>query len=184
LKIDAGWLRARPTRIAAAGAAAIVALALIVLALIDGRDGSFAGTRKNAPDVVYTLLDGQRTSIAGLRGKVVLVNFWATDCAACLHEMPQIAATHARYRRRGYETLAVSMRHDAPASVIAYAQSRGLPFGVAIDNTGEIAARFGNVLLTPTSVLLDKRGRIAERYLGEPDFSALARRIEALLAEA
>ena len=56
------------------------------------------------------------------------MNFRATSCAACVGEMPQIAATHEKYRARGFDTLAVSMRHDAPAAVIRFAETRELPF--------------------------------------------------------
>ena len=138
---------------------------------------------ETAPDVAYTLLDRSQSSLHQLRGKVVLVNFWATSCASCVREMPQIAALHERFKARGYETLAVAMRYDPPAYVIRFAESRKLPFGVAIDNTGEIAKRFGEVQLTPTSVLINQRGQIVKRFVGEPDFVALSRLIEKLLAQ-
>jgi len=142
------------------------------------------GVHERAPQVGYTLLDGQQGSIEGLRGKVVLVNFWATSCAICVHEMPQIVATHQKFSSRGYETLTVAMSYDPPAYVADYAESRKLPFGVAIDNTGSIAKSFGDVRLTPTTVLIDKHGLIVKRYVGQPDFAALHKLIEALLSEA
>jgi peroxiredoxin len=142
-----------------------------------------SGARETAPIVGYTLLDGTKSSLELLRGKVVLVNFWATSCAACVHEMPQLVATHEKFNARGYETLAVAMSYDPPAQVIGFAQSRKLPFAVAIDNTGSIARGFGNVKATPTSVLINKRGEIVKRFVGEPDFAALHRRVEELLAD-
>jgi len=146
--------------------------------------GWFALGSEKAPQVDYTLLDGSRRNTAALGGKVVLVNFWATSCATCVAEMPQIAATHEKFKARGYETLAVAMSYDAPAHVSNFAQSRKLPFGVAIDNTGEIAKSFGDVRLTPTSVLINKRGEVVKRYVGAPDFAALHQLVEKLLAEA
>ena len=136
-----------------------------------------------APNAAYTLLDGSRSNIDSLRGKVVLVNFWATSCTTCVHEMPQIVATHQKFKARGFETLAVAMRYDPPAYVINFAETRQLPFGVAIDNTGEIARSFGEIQLTPTTVLINKRGEIVQRYVGEPDFAALHRLVETLLAQ-
>lgn len=164
---------ARPAVIAAAAAIALAATALVWRADVNAA---------SAPAVSYTLLDGHKGNVESLRGKVVLVNFWATSCAVCVAEMPQIAATHNKYKSRGYETLAVAMRHDAPARVAHFAQSRQLPFGVAIDNTGEIAERFGGVALTPTTFLIDRRGRIVKRYVGAPDFAALHGLVEELLA--
>ena len=136
-----------------------------------------------APRVAYTLLDGTRATTDELRGKVVLVNFWATSCTTCVKEMPEIVATHEKYKARGYDTLAVAMSYDPPAYVANFAESRKLPFGVAIDNTGVIAKSFGDVQLTPTSVLINKRGEIVKRYVGEPDFAALHQLVEELLAE-
>ena len=142
------------------------------------------GQPQQAPAVEYTLLDGKHASLGELRGKVVLVNFWATDCAPCIEEMPRLAATWRAYAPRGFETLAVSMSYDPPFAVANFAESRRLPFGVVIDNTGEIAHRFGDVQFTPTTVLINKRGEIVGRWLGAPDFETLHRRIEQLLAEA
>ncbi len=141
------------------------------------------GTSPMAPNAGYTLLDGSRSNIESLRGKVVLVNFWSTNCTTCVHEMPQLVATHEKFKARGFETLAVAMSFDPPAYVISFAETRKLPFGVAIDNTGAIAKSFDQVQITPTTVLINKRGEIVKRFVGEPDFTALHRLVERLLAE-
>lgn len=135
------------------------------------------------PKVAYTLLNGTAAHTAELTGRVVLVNFWATSCASCLQEMPDIVSTHARFQSRGFETLAVAMSYDAPANVVRYTASKALPFRVAIDHDGSLARGFGDVSVTPTSVLLNRRGEIVERYVGRPDFAALHRTIDALLNE-
>jgi peroxiredoxin len=163
-----------------------VALVVGLLATAGIAYGAFSGfaVREKMPSVGYTLLDGTKTTTDSLRGRVVLVNFWATSCTTCMHEMPQIVATQNLYKTRGYETLGVAMSYDPPAYVINYAETRKLPFAVAIDNTGAIADSFKDVRLTPTSVLIDKHGNVVKRYVGEPDFVALHRLIEKLLAEA
>ncbi len=142
------------------------------------------GGREAAPNFSYTLLDGEKANTEALRGKVVLVNFWATSCVSCVKEMPQIVATHRKFAPRGFETLAVAMSYDPPAYVANFAQSRQLPFGVVIDNTGAIAKAFPDVRLTPTTYLIDKRGAIVKRFVGEPDFAQLHLLVEKLLAEA
>jgi peroxiredoxin len=141
-------------------------------------------SRDPAPQVSYTLLDGKPGSTAALKGKVVLVNFWATSCVSCVKEMPELVATHQKFHARGFETLAVAMSYDPPAYVARFAESRQLPFGVVIDNTGAIAQSFGNVSITPTTFLIDKRGAIVRRFVGEPDFADLHALVEKLLAEA
>lgn len=136
-----------------------------------------------APDVHYTLLDGTKSNLSGQRGNVVLVNFWATSCTTCVHEMPQVISTYQKFKDQGFKTLAVAMSYDAPAYVDNFAKSRALPFDVAIDNTGDIAKQFGDVRLTPTSFLIDKKGTIVKKYVGEPDFTALHTLIGQLLAQ-
>ncbi|MCE4558212.1 TlpA family protein disulfide reductase [Roseateles cellulosilyticus] len=140
--------------------------------------------RDRAPAVDYVLLNGQKASSQQWTGKVMLVNFWATSCATCVKEMPQVIATHNKFKGRGFDTVAVAMSYDPPAFVAKFAETRQLPFGVAIDNTGAVANAFGQVQMTPTTFLINKRGEIVKRYVGEPDFAALHGLIEQLLAEA
>ena len=139
---------------------------------------------QTAPDATFVLLDGSKQTTADLKGKVTLVNFWATSCVTCIAEMPQLTATHNKYKTRGYDTLAVAMSYDPPSYVVNYAQTRALPFKVAIDNTGAVAKAWGDVQLTPTTYVVNKRGEIVKRYVGEPDFVELHRLIEKLLSEA
>lgn len=140
------------------------------------------GTRDAAPDSTFVLIDGTTTTTADLKGKVTLVNFWATTCVSCVKEMPMLTATHHKFKDRGYETVAVAMSYDPPAWVLNFAQTRQLPFKVALDNTGELAKNWGDVKLTPTTYLVDKQGNIVKRYVGEPDAAALHQLIEKLLA--
>lgn len=153
-------------------------LALGMLAGIAGCSGAQA-----APESTFVLLDGSKQSTADMKGKVTLVNFWATSCVTCVAEMPKITATYDKYKGRGYDTLAVAMSYDPPSYVVNFAETRKLPFKVAIDNTGAVAKAWGDVQLTPTTFLVNKRGEIVKRYVGEPDFAALHELIEKLLAE-
>jgi peroxiredoxin len=137
-----------------------------------------------APQTTFVLLDGSAQRTSDWRGKVVLVNFWATSCTTCVAEMPRIIATYDKYQAQGYDTVAVAMSYDPPSYVVNFAQTRKLPFKVAFDNTGEAALAWGDVRLTPTTYLLNKRGEIVKRYVGEPDFAELHRLIEELLAQA
>ncbi|RST51903.1 TlpA family protein disulfide reductase [Variovorax sp. MHTC-1] len=120
--------------------------------------------------VAYVTLDGEATSTRCLRGKVVYVVFWATSCATCIKEMPDLVKTYERHAPRGFELIAVAMAYDPPEYVANYTRKHGLPFKVVLDKDGSIAAAFGGVNLTPTAVLIDKRRRILSRFVGEPDF--------------
>jgi len=156
-------------------------IVMAVIAAVIAGTGYFAfGAQQRAPDATFTLLSGQKISTSGdLKGKVYLVNFWATNCETCMKEMPEMINTYNRFKGRGLEFVAVAMSYDAPMYVTNYAQTRNLPFKVAMDD-GSAAKQFGNVQLTPTTFVIDRNGKILKRYVGEPSFSEL----DALLEKA
>ena len=137
-----------------------------------------------APESQFVLLNGSTKTTADLKGKVTLVNFWATSCTTCVAEMPEIIKTYNKYKNQGYDTLAVAMSYDPPSYVVNFAESRKLPFQVALDNTGKIAKDWGDIQLTPTTFIVNKQGKIVKSYVGAPDFAELHKLIEKLLAEA
>ena len=159
----------------------ILAAAAVVVA---GAGAFFAlGGSDAAPQSTFVLLDGSKQTTSDLKGKVTLVNFWATSCTTCVAEMPQMVSTYQKYHAKGYEHLGVAMSYDPPSYVVNYTETRKLPFKVAIDNTGAVAKAWGDVQLTPTTYIVNKRGEIVKRYVGEPDFAELHQLIEKLLAE-
>jgi len=134
-----------------------------------------------APQVHFATLAGGTFATSDLRGKVVLVNFWATWCADCIKEMPKMIETYRKYAPRGYEVVAVAVQSDNAQQVGAFTRQRALPFRVALDTTGEVARSFGRVRVTPLSVLIDRQGRIVKRYIGEPEWAELHAQVEKLL---
>jgi peroxiredoxin len=165
---------ARRTWLKAAVAAAVLAL---------GGIGYFSlSVKEAAPDVTFTSITGEKISSKNLHGKVVMVNFWATSCTTCVHEMPQMADTYNKYKDRGLEFVAVAMSYDPPNYVLNFAETRKLPFKVALDVQGDLAKAFGDVKLTPTTVVIDKAGNVIKRYVGEPEFAQLHQLLDAALA--
>ena len=171
-------------RLVFGGTAAVAGLAGAGLAwwrlrphdVADGAEAALWGLKFDTPT-------GSQLAMAPLRGRPLLVNFWATSCTTCVKEMPNMIQTYNKYKGEGLEYVAVAMNYDAPMYVMNFSQTRQLPFKVALDNTGDIAKQWGDVKLTPTTYLVDKQGRIVKRYVGEPDFPALHKLIEELLAQ-
>jgi peroxiredoxin len=158
-----------------------IAAVLIVGAVAIAGYFAFFGSQQRVPDATFTLLSGQKISTTDLKGKVYLVNFWATDCSTCMQEMPQMVQTYNRFKGKGLEFVAVAMKYDAPMYVVNYAQTRNLPFKVAMDD-GSAAKQFGNVQLTPTTFVIDRNGKILKRYVGEPQFSELDQLLQKALS--
>ncbi|AGH82876.1 hypothetical protein MAFF211471_33180 [Ralstonia solanacearum] len=138
---------------------------------------------QQVPAASFTLLDGQKLSTRDLKGKVYLVNFWATSCATCVKEMPNMIQTYNKFKGQGLEFVAVAMRYDPPMYVMNYSQTRQLPFKVAMDADGAAARAFGDVQLTPTTFLVDRDGRILKRYVGEPEWAAFETLLRDTLAK-
>ncbi|MGE5320612.1 MAG: peroxiredoxin family protein [Hyphomicrobiaceae bacterium] len=148
---------------------------LIVLAVLAIAGALFYALMEKpaAPAATFTTLEGKTISLEELRGKIVLVNFWATSCPGCVKEMPDLIETYNQYKGRGFEIVAVAMSYDPPNYVANFAKTRQLPFPVALDVNGEHARAFGNVQLTPTSFIIGKDGRIIQEKLGDLDFTKL-----------
>lgn len=131
-----------------------------------------------APDVTFTLLDGRALTLAELRGRPVLVNFWSPTCAPCVEELPDLARLHGELAAHGLQLVGVASPQDPPLAVQAFAQGRALPYPIALDVDGRVASAFGNIRFIPTTLLIDPKGHIVYRQTGKLDIER-ARRIMA-----
>lgn len=157
------------------------AAAAVVLALAGAGYASFFRSTP-APDVTFISIAGEKVSTEALRGKVVMINFWATSCVTCVKEMPAMVDTYNKFKDQGLEFVAVAMQYDRPDYVLNFTEQRALPFKVALDSSGDLARQFGDVTLTPTTFLIDKQGNIIKKYVGEPDFATVHKLIAKELA--
>jgi peroxiredoxin len=137
-----------------------------------------------APDFSAKTLDGQTVRLSELRGKVVLVNLWASWCPPCREEMPAIEHTYQAYKAQGFVVLAVdSTVQDTLANAQAFVSANQLSFPILLDETGEIT-RLYRVQSLPTSFFIGTDGVIREVVVGGPMAQALlVSRVEKLLKE-
>jgi peroxiredoxin len=98
-------------------------------------------------------------------------------------EMPRMSKLYRELAPRGYEMVAVAMKRDDPVGVAALVAKDALPFKVALDPAGDIARQFGNIHITPTTFLIDKRGRVLRRFVGEPNWQEFNALVEKALAD-
>jgi len=147
----------------------IVLALLVLIALI----GYKLLPKQDVSNAVFTTIQGEEISMASLKGKVVLVNFWATNCKSCVNEMPDLINTYNKYQPQGFEIIAVAMPYDPPAQVVNYATKKELPFPVMHDGFAEISRTFGNVKVTPTAYLYNKDGKRIQHAVGALNFDKL-----------
>jgi cytochrome c biogenesis protein CcmG/thiol:disulfide interchange protein DsbE len=128
-----------------------------------------------APDFARTSLDGGQVSLSSLRGKLVLLNFWATWCAPCREELPAFSRWQKAYGAGGLQVLGVSMDDD-DASTRHFLATRPVAYPVLMGDA-PLGQRFGGVLGLPLSYLIGADGRVLARFQGEASLAAM----EALL---
>ncbi len=119
---------------------------------------------KEAPDFTLKTLDGRSVSLKDYRGKVVLVNFWATWCPPCREEMPLFEEVYEKYREKGFEVLAVSTDSSKEA-VTDFVKKYKLKFTVLFDDAN--VANIYGIQGLPTSFLIDREGKIVKVRLGK-----------------
>lgn len=155
---------------------------VLLVAVISAGAWFFLSPKPVAPAVTFNTLDNRQMPLASLRGKVVLVKFWATSCVTCIQQMPDTTALYEALGPKGLEVVAVAMSYDPIEYVRQFTSSRKLPFVVAPDRDGAIAKAFGDVKLTPIAFLIDKQGKIVKRYLGVYDKDELRATVQKALA--
>jgi len=158
-----------------AGIAIVVALAIAA--------GCTSGDKMNpvtqAPDFSLQDLSGQHVRLADLKGKVVLVEFWATWCPPCRESIPVIERLHKTYGGKGLVTLGVSLDDGGWEEVQSFASAHGITYRV-LKGDDRVSASY-MVRVIPMAVLVNKDGLIARQYLGGGDESGMERDIRALL---
>ncbi len=124
-----------------------------------------------APDFRIKKLGGGEVALTDYRGKVVLINFWATWCGPCKAEMPSMEALYTDYPRDDFEILAVSIDIDPNAPVKTFIEDFGFTFPVLLDDAFEVNGRY-QVRVVPTSIVIDRKGVVTHRLLGAKDWNA------------
>jgi thiol-disulfide isomerase/thioredoxin len=117
------------------------------------------------PEYKASWLDGSGFDLAERKGRVVLLNVWATWCPPCRYEIPELQRLHDRYRERGFEVIGVSVDEGGLDEVRQFTVEKKMTYPVAIDPEGKLAALMQTSVL-PTSVLLDRRGKVVWKHYG------------------
>lgn len=136
----------------------------------------------NVKNIEFRTINGESFDLQSLKGKPVLITFWSTDCPSCIEEIPHLIELHQRYANRGLKIIAVTMQYTPPNQVIAMKEAKQLPYAIALDPDATLAHNFGNVLLTPTSFLINPNGEIDKHIIGSFNLEEMIHKIDAWLA--
>lgn len=145
----------------------------------------WAGTNwpRPAPEISFQLVDGQALSLRELRGRPVLVTFWSVGCTTCISEMPHWVELYNELGPQGLALIGVTMSFDRPDFVMNTRQRNKLNYPIAFDLDGKVSKAFGDVHITPTTVLITPAGEIVQQQQGIMDMRALRQHILAMLKQ-
>ncbi len=123
-----------------------------------------------AADFSLKDLDGLMVRLSHFKGKVVLVNFWATWCTACRAELPDFIAMHKKYKSKGFEIIGISLDDTTTSAgkkiLTAFVKKAGITYPVLIGNDA-VCKDYGGIYYIPASFLVDAKGNITKKYIGE-----------------
>jgi peroxiredoxin len=140
---------------------------------------------QQAPDIKLTAMDSRELQLSELRGRPVLVTFWATTCPSCVQEIPHLAQLYRDLNPKGLEIIGVSMYYDPPSQVAEMIKRRNIPYPVVNDVQQKVVRAFRmQRMVTPTSYLIAPDGRIVLQKTGFLDMDKLRHQIEKMLAKA
>jgi peroxiredoxin len=159
---------------------------LIALALALGASAAYfwlspAGLQ-TSPDISLLTIDGEQLALSSLRGKPLLVTFWASTCSTCVKEIPHLSDLYRELSPQGLEIIGIAMYYDPPNRVLAMRKSRDIPYPIALDIHADAARAFGNIRFTPSSFLIGPDGRVVFHKNGSMDMERLRQDIVELLA--
>jgi len=120
-------------------------------------------TAGTAPGFALPDLNGNSVSLAEFRGKVVVLDFWATWCPPCRREIPDFINLQAEYGSQGLQVVGIAL--DEPEKVHTFARQNGMNYPVLL-GSDEVSMRYGGIEGIPTTFIIDRRGRIANRFEG------------------
>ena len=182
------WM-SRRLLVVAALMPAVVLLLILGWAIMNPVTSSSGGSNTNfsaldlqgreAPDFSLEGLDGGTVQLSDSRGKVVMVDFWASWCPSCRQEAAHLVELYEEYSPRGVEFIGVAI-WDFPDDLMAYTEEFGLNYPNALDGKGTVAIEYG-VVATPEKFFIDREGKIARKFIGPTSPELLRQQLEELL---
>ncbi len=133
-----------------------------------------------APEWKLQDLDGKPVQLSDFKGKVVVLDFWATWCPPCVAEVPNFMALQKKYRDRGLVVVGISLDDDGPGEVASFAKTQGMNYPIVM-SSDEVIAEYGDVQAIPTTFLIDRSGKVVAKHTGLTPKAKFEREIRKLL---
>ena len=157
----------------------VVMALLLVIGLLAMAGTGWAANKPAADFTLKDVLQGQDYSLSQFKGKVVMINFFTFFCGPCREEMPDLNKIYQENKDKGYQTLGIALSSD-PTQIRFLVKQLGLTYPV-LNGTDKVSTDYGNVVVVPTTFILDKQGNIVHKIEGTRKKEELEKMIRALL---
>ncbi len=135
-----------------------------------------------APAVQFTDLDNKKFTLAELKGKPVIINFWATECPGCVKEIPLLIEMYHKYKSQNLVIIGAAMSYDPESQVREMVRQKSMDYPIVLDSNDDLLKAF-NIKVTPTTIFIDAQGRIVQRKLGEMSHEYFQQSIQLIVKE-
>ncbi|TKJ31226.1 hypothetical protein CEE39_07345 [bacterium (candidate division B38) B3_B38] len=145
-----------------------IILLLLGVALFSlGSFGKMEGQSSSspAPDFALTDLEGKTVKLSDFKGKVILLDFWATWCPPCVQEIPHFVELYEQYKENGFQMIGIAIQSGSVKDVKRFVEKHGINYPILMGNK-EITKEYGNINAIPTTFFIDRQGRIVQKYIG------------------
>jgi len=140
------------------------------------------GDRVSAPEFTLTDISGKSVNLSDFKGKVVILDFWATWCGPCKMEIPHFIDLYKEYKEHGLEIVGVALDRQGIAKVVPFVESKGIEYVSLIGNQ-QVVGLYGGVRSIPTTFVIDREGRIVSKHIGYRDKGTFEKEVVPLLKE-
>lgn len=147
---------------------ALIAWAIVTLFRHDAEVGPERGTQ--APQFSLSDREGRQIKLQDYRGKAVLINFWATWCGPCRHEMPSLEQLYKKFEGEGFEIIGISLDEEGWGPVDAFLKVVPVSFPIVLDHEQLVSEKYQTYRI-PETYLIDKDGKIADKFVGPQDYN-------------
>jgi cytochrome c biogenesis protein CcmG/thiol:disulfide interchange protein DsbE len=176
VRIKANWISGKHT----AQLSRCVAIGLICLHAASALAQETSTAKTPAPDWELSDLNGKRVNLSDFRGKVLILDFWATWCAPCRVEIPHFVELQKQYGDKGLTVIGVSLDEQGPDIVKKFVKQLGVNYPMVMGNE-KVTESYGGIVAIPTTFVIDRQGRIVGRHMGYEDKAVFEKEIQSLL---
>lgn len=157
----------------------MVFLSVILAVLLAAGSGCGAEKFKPAPDFTLKDLEGKTVKLSDFKGKVIILDFWATWCPPCRMEIPHFRALYGKYKSKGLEIIGVSLDRSGVEDVKRFAKNNQINYPLLMGNES-VAILYGNIRAIPTTFVIDRKNKIVKKYIGYNDMEVFEADIKKL----